>query len=67
MSAIGSLHFALAANNVVTHFNNTDINVQTNTNQKQECDTAGGSSGITNSCTATSTDMVTQSGDIHYK
>ena len=42
MSAIGSLHFALAANNVVTHFNNTDINVQTNTNQKQECDTAGG-------------------------
>jgi hypothetical protein len=58
-SAIGSGHMALAGN--VT---NTGINVPTDTQQKQECETAGGSSGVSNSCTAASTDTITQSGGL---
>src|SRR5215831_2405660 len=46
---------------------NTGINVPTDTNQKQDCLTAGASSGITNSCTASSTNTVTQSGGILKK
>jgi hypothetical protein len=41
------------------------INVQTDIDQKQECETAGGTSLITDSCHATSTNTVTQSGGIH--
>jgi hypothetical protein len=59
-SAMGSGHMALAAGNV----NNTGINVPTDTQQKQECETAGGTSPITGSCTATSTDTIDQSGGI---
>jgi hypothetical protein len=69
-SAIGSGRIALAAHDndtKVSHFNNTGVNVQTDTNQKQECKTAGGASGITGSCTAASTDTVTQSGGILKK
>lgn len=33
---------------------NKGINVQTDTNQDQGCEPAGGTSGITNACTATS-------------
>jgi hypothetical protein len=44
---------------------NSGINVQTDINQKQECETVGGYSGITNSCHATSTNTITQSGGIH--
>jgi hypothetical protein len=58
-SAVGSGHMALAGN-----VNNTGINVPTDTQQKQECETAGGSSGISNSCHAASTDNITQSGGI---
>jgi hypothetical protein len=58
-SAMGSGHMAIAGN-----VNNTGINVPTDTQQKQECETAGGNSGVTNSCTAASTDTVTQSGGI---
>jgi hypothetical protein len=58
-SAMGSGHMALAGN-----VNNTGINVPTDTQQKQECETAGGTSPVTGSCTATSTDTVTQSGGI---
>ncbi|MGB6673210.1 MAG: hypothetical protein WBE34_12315, partial [Candidatus Nitrosopolaris sp.] len=58
-SAMGSGHMALAHN-----INNTGINVPTDTQQKQECETAGGTSPITASCTAASTDTVTQSGGI---
>ncbi len=63
---IGSGHIALA-DTITKHFNNTGINVQTNTDQKQYCDTAGGTSPIAGSCTPTSTDTVTQSGGIHHK
>jgi hypothetical protein len=66
--AIGSVHNALADTKTITKTtNNTGVNVQTDTNQKQQCDTAGGTSPITNSCTATSTDTVTQSGGVLKK
>jgi hypothetical protein len=52
-SAIGSGHMALAGN--VT---NTGINVPTDTQQKQECETADGTSA------ATSTHTITQSGGL---
>jgi hypothetical protein len=58
-SAIGSGHMALA-NNV----NNTGINVPTDTQQKQECETAGGTSPVSGSCTAASTNTITSSGGI---
>jgi hypothetical protein len=67
--AMGSGRIALAAHddNITKNFNNTGVNVQTSTNQEQKCDTAGGSSGISGSCTASSTDNVMQSGGIHHK
>ncbi|MFY9872681.1 MAG: hypothetical protein WAK17_23480, partial [Candidatus Nitrosopolaris sp.] len=46
--------------NTIVHFNNKGV--QTDTNQKQDCTTTGGSSGISGSCTATSTDRINQSG-----
>jgi hypothetical protein len=67
-SAIGSARIALADDTKVSHSNNTGVNIQTDTNQKQECKTAAGTnSGITNSCAATSSDSITQSGGIHHK
>ncbi len=63
--AIGNGRMALADTATITkHTNNTGVNVQTDTNQKQNCATAGGNSGITMSCTANSNDQVTQSGGI---
>jgi hypothetical protein len=52
---------------ITKDLNNTGINVQTDTNQKQDCLTAGGSSGISGSCTAGSTDTISQSGGILKK
>jgi len=43
---------------------NDGISVPTNTNQKQECNTAGGASPITGSCTALSTNTNTQLGGL---
>ncbi len=40
------------------------FNVKTDTDQNQYCQTAGGTSPIRGSCTAASTDTVTQSGGI---
>jgi hypothetical protein len=60
--AIGSVHNAKADKTITIHVNNTGINVPTDTDQKQECQTAGGSSGISGSCHATSTDRINQSG-----
>ena len=48
---IGSGHVAFA---------NRGISVQTDTNQDQGCEPAGGTSGITNACTAISTSGPTQ-------
>jgi hypothetical protein len=44
--SIGTLQIALADNTVTKNVDNTGINVQTHTNQKQQCDTTGGSSPI---------------------
>jgi hypothetical protein len=67
--AIGNGRMALAAETttITKNVNDTGVNVQTDTNQKQDCLTAGGTSGISGSCTATSTDNVMQSGGIHHK
>jgi hypothetical protein len=43
---------------------NDGISVPTDTQQKQECQTAGGASLITGSCTALSTNTITQSGGL---
>jgi hypothetical protein len=47
---MGSGHTVFASG----HVTNRGINVQTDTNQDQGCEGAGGTSGITNACTATS-------------
>jgi hypothetical protein len=49
---MGSRHTVFASGHVA--FANRGINVQTDTNQDQGCEGAGGTSGITNACTATS-------------
>jgi hypothetical protein len=53
---MGSGHtlFANRATSGHVAFTNKGINVQTDTNQDQGCEAAGGTSGITNACTATS-------------
>jgi hypothetical protein len=67
--AIGSGHFALGAETetITKTVNNTGVNVQTSTDQKQDCKTAGGESAITDSCRATSQDTITPSGGILKK
>jgi hypothetical protein len=49
---MGSGHTVFASGHVA--FTNRGINVQTETNQDQGCEGVGGTSGITNACTATS-------------
>jgi len=53
---MGSRHAVFANRGISGHmaFTNRGINVQTDTNQDQGCEAAGGTSGITNACTATS-------------
>jgi hypothetical protein len=63
--AIAAAVLLAGSGSVLAVGSNTGINVQTDINQKQECDTAVGTSAITNSCHATSTNTVTQSGGIH--
>ena len=69
--AIGSVHKALAdETKTITkniRVNNTGVNVPTDTDQKQNCETAGSGSTIGGSCTAFSQDTVTQSGGILKK
>ena len=69
--AIGSVHKALAADTkTITktiRINNTGVNTPQDTDQKQECLTAGGTSSITGSCTASSTDTITESGGLLKK
>ncbi len=64
---IGSIHSALANKTITIHVNNTGVNLPTDTNQKQDCQTVGGSSGISGSCHATSTVTVTASGGMLQK
>jgi hypothetical protein len=53
---MGSGHTVFANRTISGHvaITNRGINVQTDTNQDQGCEAAGGASGITNACTATS-------------
>jgi hypothetical protein len=60
--ASGRIALADDITHITKNVNNKGINVQTDTNQKQDCETVGGSSGIAGSCHATSTDRVNQSG-----
>ena len=62
-AAVGSGHMALANNGNKTK-GNDGISIHTATKQKQECQTAGAASLITASCTALSTNVVTQSGGV---
>jgi hypothetical protein len=60
--AIGSGHMALADNGKTTKvIKNKGTNVPTETQQNQECETAGGTSGVSSSCTASSTNTITPS------
>ena len=63
--AIAAAVLLAGSGSVLAVTSNTGINVQTDIDQKQECNTAGGTSPITNSCHATSTNTVTQSGGVH--
>jgi hypothetical protein len=47
--------------------NNTGINVQTDTNQKQDCQSVGATSPISGSCIANSNNQITESGGILKK
>jgi hypothetical protein len=69
--AIGNGRTALADESITKNVDNTGINVQTHTNQKQQCDTVGGSSPIAGigfggrgvgSCNAGSLDRINQTG-----
>lgn len=51
---MGSGHTVFANRDSSGHVTNRGINVQTDTNQDQGCEGSGGTSGITNACTATS-------------
>jgi hypothetical protein len=67
--AIGNGRSASAAETttIIKNVNNTGLNVPTDASQKQDCTTAGGTSGISSSCTASSSNTVTQSGGILHK
>ena len=80
--AIAALAGVLAASTVAVHnafaddsktititksTTNTGVNVPTDTDQKQNCQTVGGTSPISGSCTAKSNDTITQSGGILNK
>lgn len=45
-------------------FENSDINVQTDTGQRQVCKTGGSTSPISNSCTASSSNTISQDGGV---
>jgi len=57
-AAIGTGHIALADNS------KAGISLPTDTKQKQECQTVGGISPVTCSCTAVSTNAVTTLGGV---
>ena len=64
-AATGSYHSAFAHKKGANKsFQNSGIAVPTITAQQQECSTAGSTSPIDTSCTATSTNDVTESGGI---
>jgi hypothetical protein len=67
--AIGNGRMASAqeTTTITKNTNNTGVNTPIDSNQKQGCTTAGGTSGISSSCTASSSNTNTQSGGILHK
>ena len=67
--AIGNGRIASAAETttITKHTNNTGVNTQTDTNQKNTCETAGATSQISASCTANNMNTNTESGGILHK
>ncbi len=67
--AIGSVHKALAAETVTItkSITNSGVNTPQDTDQKQECQTAGETSPMSGSCTASSGNSVTESGGLLKK
>jgi hypothetical protein len=58
-------HIALARDHDNTKvFENSDINVQTDTGQRQVCKTGGSTSPISDSCTASSSNTISQDGGV---
>src|SRR5215472_9289021 len=55
------------SNNLLVDGNNTGINIQTDTNQPQTCQTVGANSPLSGSCIANSNNQITQSGGILKK
>jgi|SRR5438105_3930121 Na+-translocating ferredoxin:NAD+ oxidoreductase RnfG subunit len=67
-AAVGTGHIALADNgNNTKAFKNAGISLPTDTKQKQECQTAGAASLVTGSCTALSTNAVTNQGGVLHE
>jgi len=69
VSTIGRAAFAAdtETTTITKHTNNTGVNVQTDTAQKQNCETAGETSPMSGSCNANSADTVSQSGGVLKK
>jgi hypothetical protein len=65
--AIGSGRVAAQTTTITKTVHNNGTNVQTETNQKQDCTAAGEQSGIADSCHASSSDNVESSGGILNK
>jgi hypothetical protein len=57
---IANGHIALARHDSTKVFENSHINLQTDTGQSQNCDTAGSTSPISDSCAASSTNTISQ-------
>jgi len=55
------------SNNLLVNGTNTGINVQTDTGQKQDCQTAGANSPLSGSCVANTNNQITGSGGILSK
>jgi len=64
-AAVGTRHIALADNGNKTKGSENDgIKIPTDTQQKQECQTAGAASPVSLSCTAASTNVITNAGGV---
>jgi hypothetical protein len=67
--AIGNGRMALAqeTTTITKNVTNAGVNTSIDSNQKQDCVTAGGTSGIMGSCHSTSTDRNNETGGILKK
>jgi hypothetical protein len=66
-SSSGSSSISGSSNSLLVDGNNTGINIQTETDEKQDCQTVGGSSPMSGSCIANSNSHITESGGILKK